>query len=68
MTIAFPVIGIDLCISEDLLMYAVLETTLTSNMTSLYSTHPLKQEPAEHLKGNKICSVVQVISVEADFD
>lgn len=29
---------------------------------------PLIQKTAEHLKGNKICSVVNVISAEPDFD
>lgn len=68
----FTVIAIDLCISKDLLISAVLQTPLSSNIIKSFKSNHLRftliQKTATHLKGNKICAIVNMISVEADFD
>lgn len=64
MTIAFTIIGIDLCISKNLLISAVFQTPLNSNMKSFYCNHgtsTLTQKMAGHLKENKIRASVNAI-------
>lgn len=64
MTIAFTIIGIDLCISKNLLISAVFQTPLNSNMKSFYCNHrtsTLTQKTAGHLKENKIRASVNAI-------